>query len=186
MNTGCVQYLDVVGVAKCCVAEGLNRVAVGVLPDKLVVFEIDVGEVVVELAVCVAEESALVLGSEFGLWVHWPKAIALSGRGVYGAWSIFRVNFMHCFQSGSITWHWSRWSMCSTCVPQRRHLSDGSDVSRLRTKGARWTSFLHWRSSVSSESGVPKGAKTFGKGMCGPSLDFQAAMQLSSSSAVIS
>ena len=76
--------------------------------------------------------------------------------------------------------------MRSTCVPQRRHLSDGSDVSRLRTKVARWTSFLHWRSSVLSESGVPKEANTLGKGMCGPSLDFQAAMQLGSWSAVIS
>ena len=76
--------------------------------------------------------------------------------------------------------------MRSTCVPQSRHLSDGSDVSRLRTKVARWTSFLHWRSSVSSESGVPKEANTLGKGMCCPSLDFQAAMQLGSWSAVIS
>ena len=44
----------------------------------------------------------------------------------------------------------------------------------------------HWRSSVSSESGVPKEANTLGKGVCGPSLDFQAAVQLGSWSAVIS
>ena len=150
------------------------------------VLEVDVGEVVVELAVCVAEEGAGVLGSEVGLG---PLA---EGDGVgrcgvrQAPAALSRVNFMHCFQSGSIMRHWSRWSMRSTCVPQSRHLSDGSDVSRLRTKVARWTSFLHWRSSVSSESGVPKEAKTLGKGMCGPSLDFQAAMQLGSWSAVIS
>ena len=37
------------------------------LPDKLEVCEVDVGEVVVELAVCVAEEGAGILGSEVGL-----------------------------------------------------------------------------------------------------------------------
>ena len=62
-----MQYLDAVGVAKCRVAERQERVAVGVLPDKRVALEVDVGEVVVELAVCVAEEGACVFGSEFGL-----------------------------------------------------------------------------------------------------------------------
>ena len=180
-----MQYLDAVGVAECCVAESQERVAVGVLPDKCVVFEVDVGEVVVELAVCVAEEGARVLGSEFGLG---PLA---EGDSFVGAGCVWCLEYFPCelhalSPKWFYHWHWSRWSMRSTCVPQRRHLSDGSDVSRLRTKVARWTSFLHWRSSVSSESGVPKEAKTLGKGMCGPSLDFQAAMQLGSWSAVIS
>ena len=62
-----MQYFDAMGVSECCVAESQERVAVGVLPDKCVVFEVNVREVVVELAVCVAEEGACVFGSEFGL-----------------------------------------------------------------------------------------------------------------------
>ena len=85
-----MQYLDAVCVAECCVAKSQERVAVGVLPDKRVVFEVDVGEVVVELAVCVAEEGACVLGPEFGLgplaeddrfrwrWVCQAPAVLLS------------------------------------------------------------------------------------------------------------
>ena len=72
------------GVAKCRVSVRQERVAVGVLPDKRVVFEIDVGEVVVELAVCVAEEGAGVLGSELSLGPLAEGDCVASARRVWG------------------------------------------------------------------------------------------------------
>ena len=87
---GSVQYLDAVSVAERCVAKGQERVAIGALPDQCVVFEVDVGEVVVELAVCVAEEGASVLGSNFGLG---PLA---EGDGVVGVGRVWGSEYLLC------------------------------------------------------------------------------------------
>ena len=57
-------------------------------------------------------------------------------------------------------------------------MCDGRLGSRLRTKVARWMSFLHCLSSVGSDRAVPKEAKILSKGMFCPRRERQLAMQL--------
>ena len=75
------------------------------------------------------------------------------------------------------------WSMLSSGSPHfKRHACDGamsSFGSRLRTKSARCSSFRQLRSSVASDSGVPRVGQILSKGMGGPLMrDCQLASQL--------
>ena len=81
------------------------------------------------------------------------------------------------FQRGCIKWHSKRWSMLSVWLLHSLH-DCGPVGSLLRTKVARWTSFLHCLSSVGSESGVPKDWNTCVKGMLLPKRVVQLVMQL--------
>ena len=67
--------------------------------------------------------------------------------------------------------------MLSVCWWHSLHCC-GPLGSRLRTKVARWTSFLHCLSSVGSDSGVPKDWKTSLKGVLLPRRVVQLVMQL--------
>ena len=75
------------------------------------------------------------------------------------------------FQYVRVSLHCTRCSMLSSFPHFRRHSHAGVPwfaVTRLRTKIARWSILRQLRSSVASDSGVPRVGQILSKGMLAP------------------
>jgi hypothetical protein len=93
----------------------------------------------------------------------WPKIMARSLSLVCLCFRTVSMKSRHAFQKGRMQRHWARCNMDSTSPHSHLHLWFVSSLCLLRTSRARWRSFLHIRSSVALDRGVPSDFQIMGQ-----------------------